>query len=78
LSLSATFLTTNLPTRELGGDDEMLGNSLMSRCTETLMMIDFSDRDDWRQTMLSRRITLATEELDHRMTAHQHREDTDQ
>lgn len=56
----------------------MLGNSLMSRCTETLMMIDFSDRDDWRQTMLSRRITLATEELDHRMTAHQHREDTDQ
>jgi hypothetical protein len=75
---AGTFLTTNLPTKELGGGDEMLGNRLMSRCAETLMMIDFSDCDDWRQTVKSRRITLVEEELDRRITAHQHREDTDQ
>ncbi len=43
------FLITNLNTDEPGGGDEMLGNRLLSRCAETLVTIDFSDYDDWRQ-----------------------------
>lgn len=75
LGRSGTFLTTNLPTIELGGGDEMLGSRLMSRCAETLVTIDFTGCDDWRQTVKSRRIKLVEKELERRMANHVPRSD---
>lgn len=76
LGRAGTFLTTNLKTTELGGGDEMLGNRLLSRCAETLVTIDFSDCDDWRQKVKSRRVKIVEDELKRRMQAHLHRKDS--
>jgi hypothetical protein len=70
---SGTFLSTNLETGELGGGDEMLGKRLISRCAEMLMLIDFSDCKDWRQTVKSRKIKLVEKALAHRVASHKHR-----
>jgi len=67
LGRAGTFLTTNLQTKELGGGDEMLGNRLLSRCSETLLTIDFSDCDDWRKKVKSQKIKLVEQELERRM-----------
>ena len=67
LGRAGTFLTTNLETRELGGGDEMLGRRLLSRCAETLLTIDFSDCQDWRQTVKARRSGLVDRELERRI-----------
>lgn len=75
LGRAGTFLTTNLAARELGGGDEMLGSRLMSRCAETLMMIDFSDCEDWRQTVKSRRIKMVEDEVDRRAQSHRHQQE---
>ena len=75
LGRPGTFLTTNLQTRDLGGGDEMLGSRLLSRCAETLVTIDFSDCDDWRQTVKSRRVRLVEKEVERLMAMHRHRED---
>jgi len=76
LGRAGTFLTTNLNTDELGGGDKMLGSRLLSRCAETLVTIDFSDCDDWRQKVKSKRVKLVEDELERRMARHQHRETT--
>ncbi|HKI74387.1 MAG TPA: hypothetical protein VJ998_07085 [Pseudomonadales bacterium] len=79
LGRSGTFLTTNLQTRELGGGDDMLGSRLLSRCAETLLTIDFTGCDDWRQTVKARRIKLVEEEVERRMEGHLHlRDDPDE
>jgi hypothetical protein len=70
---AGTFLTTNLQTEALGGGDEMLGNRLMSRCAETLVTIDFSDCDDWRQKVKSHKIRMVEDELERRSQNHKHR-----
>ena len=62
-----TFLTTNLDTVDLGGGDEMLGKRLTSRCAETLLTFDFSDCQDWRTHMKSRRINIIEQELQRRV-----------
>lgn len=67
LGRAGTFLTTNLETRQLGGGDEMLGRRLLSRCAETLLTIDFSNCQDWRQTVKARRIGLVEDELARRI-----------
>lgn len=67
LGQSGTFLTTNLQTSELGGGDEKLGNRLLSRCSETLLTIDFSDCDDWRKKVKSRKIKMVEQELERQM-----------
>lgn len=72
LGRGGTFLTTNLDTRELGGGDEMLANRLISRCAETLVTIDFSDCEDWRREVKSKRVKLIEDELDRRIASHQH------
>jgi hypothetical protein len=66
---SGTFLTTNLLTHELGGGDEMLGMRLLSRCAETLLTIDFSDCEDWRRKVKSRKIQMVEDELDRRLVS---------
>lgn len=73
LGRAGTFLTTNLTTKELSGGDDMLGNRLMSRCAETLVTIDFSDCDDWRQTVKSRKIKMIEDELKRLTSTHKHR-----
>jgi hypothetical protein len=75
LGRAGTFLTTNLLARDLGGGDEMLGSRLISRCAETLVTVDFSDCDDWRQKVKSRRIKMVESELARRALTHRHRED---
>jgi len=72
LGRAGTFITTNLDTREISGGDDMLGNRLLSRCAETLVSINFSDCDDWRQLVKGRRIKLIEDELDKRIQSHQH------
>jgi DNA replication protein DnaC len=69
---SGTFLTTNLLTEALGGGDVILGNRLMSRCAETLVNVDFSDCDDWRQKVKSHKIRMVEDELERRLITHQH------
>jgi hypothetical protein len=71
LNRGGTFLTTNLTTTELGGGDAMLGGRLMSRCAEMLVTIDFSDCEDWRQTVKSRKIKMIDDELTRRAADHQ-------
>ena len=73
LGRAGTFLTTNLSTQELGGGDEMLGNRLLSRCAETLVTIDFSDCDDWRRKVKSKRVKIVEDELAKRVLRHEHR-----
>ena len=73
LGRAGTFLTTNLSTLELGGGDEMLGNRLLSRCAETLVTIDFSDCDDWRRKVKSKRVKIVEDELERRIIRHKHR-----
>jgi DNA replication protein DnaC len=72
LGRAGTFITTNLDTREISGGDDILGNRLLSRCAETLVSIDFSDCDDWRQQVKGRRIKLIENELDKRIQTHKH------
>jgi hypothetical protein len=74
LGRGGTFLTTNLTTKELGGGDDMLGNRLMSRSAEKLVTIDFSDCNDWRQTVKSRRVKMIETELESLVANHKHRE----
>lgn len=69
LGRAGTFLTTNLRTQELGGGDAMLGNRLLSRASEMLMMIDFSACEDWRRNVKSRRIKIVEAELARRVAA---------
>lgn len=73
LNRGGTFLTTNLTTTELGGGDAMLGNRLVSRCAEMLVTIDFSDCEDWRQTVKAKKIKLIDEELSKLVENHKHR-----
>jgi hypothetical protein len=75
LNRGGTFLTTNLTTTEISGGDPMLGSRLMSRCAEMLVTIDFSDCEDWRQTVKSRKIAIIEDELSRRVAAHKHRPD---
>ena len=56
----------------------MLANRLISRCAETLVTIDFSDCEDWRRKVKSRRVKLIEDELDRRIASHQHLEDDEQ
>ena len=45
----------------------MLGKRLTSRCAETLLTFDFSDCQDWRTHMKSRRISNIEQELQKRI-----------
>lgn len=68
---SGTFLTTNLQTSDLGGGDPMLGSRLLSRTSEMLLTIDFTDCEDWRQKVKARRVRLVEDELQRRISRHQ-------
>ncbi len=52
----------------------MLGRRLLSRCAETLVTIDFSECDDWRQKVKSKRVKIVEDELERRIQRHQHSE----
>lgn len=70
LGRAGTFLTTNLETIDLGGGDPMLGARLLSRCAETLVTVDFTGCDDWRQKVKSRRVSLVEAALQPRIANH--------
>ncbi len=77
LGRAGTFLTSNLEANELGGGDAMLGSRLLSRCAETLVTVDFSGCDDWRQTVKARRVRIVEDELNRRISSHRHIVDDD-
>ena len=74
LGRAGTFITTNLEASEISGGDDLTSNRLLSRISEMLVSIDFSECDDWRQLVKARRVKLVENELEKRIQLHTHLE----
>jgi hypothetical protein len=67
LGLHGTFITTNLSTEELGGEDPKVAKRLVSRLGESFMQFDFVDCQDWRLKVKARRLELIGRRIDERL-----------
>jgi len=57
LDRPGTFITTNLLTEQLSGDQN-ISQRLLSRCSENFIKFNFDDCQDWRVAVKSRRIEI--------------------
>lgn len=63
-----TFVTTNLPVDRIGDDDH--AGHLSSRAAEMFVPLDFTDCDDWRETVKRFRVMDIQEEIRRRIAQH--------